>query len=231
MAVAYSAHTNVTAATGASITSGSWAISGADRVLVVGVGLDSPTATATAATWSLGSGTPYLVGSVRSTVNGGGAYACAWAIPAPVAGTGTYTVTLSASVAYQADGLLFTGADQAIPCPVGDLASVATTFSPPTALLTPAHLTATDATMGVAASTIAGNPSGITPNSTYSSTSTSVNFQAGYATGTTGVTSNNTADQVTANLGFVAVRIQSPIPALTVDWRVFPKFLLRGVSR
>jgi hypothetical protein len=176
-------------------------VSGTNPVLLVDVGLDSTTATVSSVSWSLGSGTPAEVKNVRS----GTAFATVFAIPAPVAGAGTVTVNKSTtSINHQIDVACFSGADQTNPCPAGD--AVADALDGGT--LTPAHLAAGDATNGCAVNTIAGNPVGVSPNSRYVNTTTSVNIEAGDATGTTGLT--YTTNGGGATVAKVAVRIQTP---------------------
>jgi hypothetical protein len=106
---------------GAPVTSASWTISGSDRLILVYNGMASETAGVTAVTWSLGGGTPYKAALwSRATGTAEDIYQSVWAIPAPVAGSGTYTVTLNENVSYQISADYFTGCDQTTPWPIGD---------------------------------------------------------------------------------------------------------------
>jgi hypothetical protein len=231
MAVAYSAHTTVTPLTNSTVTSGSWAIAGTNLVIVIVVTLESATVTVTGVSWSLGSGTAYQVATALSTLFGAaGARTSVWAIPAPTAGTGTYTVNVSGSVPLQLDALLFTGADQTTPCPIGDAATTTGSIVVGPTTVTPTNLGATDATAGGAANTYAGSPNGITPNSTYLDSSSNVNIQAGYATGTTGLSAGYDST-VDGNFSMVAVRVQMPVAVILSSKARFPKFRLRGGAR
>lgn len=175
-------------------------VSGTNPVLLIDVGMDSTTATVSSVSWSLGSGTPVEVKNSRS----GTAFASVWAIPAPGAGAGTVTVNKSAAaINHQIDVSCFSGADQTTPCPTAD--AVADTLDGGS--LTPAHLAAGDATNGCAVNTIAGNPAGVSPNSRYVNTTTSINIEAGDATGATGLT--YTTNGGGASIAKVAVRIAS----------------------
>jgi hypothetical protein len=158
-------------------------VSGTNPVLMAGIGLDSATATVSSVSWSLGSGTPLEVKNARS----GTAFGSLWAIPAPVAGAGTLTINKSAAaINHQIDALVYSDAHQATPCPAADaVSSVAASASE---TLTPANLTANDATCGMGVNTVGDNPTGVNPNNRYTNSTTSVNLQTGDNTGTTGVT-------------------------------------------
>lgn len=165
-------------------TSASWTLSGANLGIFLSIATFDGTNTQTVSvvSWSLGSGTPIQVGE---TSRGGGSHIFLWVIPAPTAGAGTYTVTLSQSQQYQITATYFTGCHQTTPAPVGDIVTVNVDGSPAT--LTPTNLTANDASYGGGGSD-SNDPSGVTPNETYSNNTTAINLQAGYATGVTGVT-------------------------------------------
>lgn len=173
-------------------------VSGTAPLLVVEVGLDSTTATVSSVSWSGTSGTALEVKNVRS----GTAFNSVWAIPAPQAIAGTVTVNKSAaSINHQVDVTCFQNTDQTTPCPTGD--AVTTTLNTGVTL-TPTNLTAADATTGSGVNTVAGNPTGITPNSRYFNTTTSINIEAGDNTGTSGITLTTLG---TGSVAGVAVRI------------------------
>ena len=178
-AVAFGSSSNIAGATGSSATSASWAISGSNLVIVVYVSINSLTATIDSVTWSLGSGTAVSVLEVIS----GTSRTAIWAIPAPTSGTGTYTVTLSASVPYQIGANYFTGADQTTPCPAGDAASASGAIPNPLTV-SPTNLTANDARVGVGANSVSGDDPRISLTETKYENSTSVNMSAGYSLGT-----------------------------------------------
>lgn len=181
-------------------------VSGTAPALIVEVGLDSTTATVSSMSWSLGSGTAVEVKNVRS----GTAFNSIWAIPAPGAGAGTVTVNKSAaSINHQVDIACFQNTDQTAPCPPGD---AVTTTSNSGVTLTPLNLTAADATTGAGVNTVAGNPTGVTPNSRYVNTTTSVNIEAGDNIGTSGITLTNLGSGSVAG---VAVRIVQGAPLAT----------------
>src|SRR4029434_5247064 len=124
MAVAYVADTDQTPATAASITYSSFAVSGTDPVILVltavnkigGVPVRHVSVSACL------SGTPASI--IAQSDGSNSTYVSIWAIAAP-SGTGTITVTLSGSAAYQSHALLMQGAHQTPACPaVGDRKSV-----------------------------------------------------------------------------------------------------------
>lgn len=202
MAVAHTSDTDKTPATGSSFTYTSFAVSGTNPVILVWIGLDSTTATVSSVAVSAGltAGTPVEVKTQRFNAS----YSSIWAIPAP-SGTGTITVTLSASVPWQSNAELMSGADQTTPCPGAD--SVSAGAETTSQSLTPANLTANDASYMGAASTVAGNPTGITGGTaTYTNGTTSVNAQTGYRLGTGALVANwdDSSDQAS-----VAVRVMA----------------------
>ena len=178
-AVAFGSSSNIAGATGSSATSASWAISGSNLVIVVYVSINSLTATISSVTWSLGSGTPVSIKEVIADTS----RTAIWAIPAPTSGTGTYTVTLSASVPHQIGANYFTGADQTTPCPAGDAAS-AGGITPNPLTVSPTNLTANDARVGVGALSTLGDDPRISLTETKYENTTSVNMSAGYSLGT-----------------------------------------------
>lgn len=184
MAVAFdSTIPAVTHANASSITSGNWTISGPNPAMVVEIVFNSTTITVSSVTWSLGAGTPVQIAIVR----GGSGFATTsaiWAVPAPTTGTGTLQVTLSSGVDFVFNADNFTGADQTTPCPSGDAQTDTTTAASLT--LTPTNLTANDATAGCGAST--ANVTSASPHQTMLTNAPAVGEVAGYATGTTGLT-------------------------------------------
>lgn len=199
-AVAFGSTRSLAPATGTGGTSASWALSGSNLVIVVHISLVDAAATVDAVSWSLGSGTTSQVASLRNSDN---CLHAIWVIPAPTAGSGTYTVTLSASVPYQITADYFTGADPTTPCPTGDAVTAGSATEATPSTLTPTNLTANDASSGGAGS-VSQNPTGVSPSQTYLDSTTAINAQAGYATGTTGVTFNYDATQSSSK---VVVRI------------------------
>lgn len=217
-AVAYSTHASVTPGTGTTATTGSFTVSGTNPVLVIHVGLDSLTATVSSVSWSLGSGTAVDVKSVRNV----SAFADSWCIPAPAGGSGTATVNISASVAYQVDVSLFTGADQTTPCPTGDAVTATVTGTGSNGPITPTNLTANDANSTGDAHTVASDCGGITPNAVYTNSSTSVNLQTGYALGNTSTTATYVSESGTPLKAMVGVRVASAAAAATATSETMP---------
>lgn len=171
------------------VTSASWTITGSNLVIVVKIGTFSVTTppTVSAVSWSLGSGTAVQIAQVSSgTPNQRQAI---WVIPAPVAGSGTYTVTLSGAGTYQITASYFTGVDQTTPGTDpwtdganGQAASVASSV---------ANLTANDACYGGLTCSEANNgATSASPNQLYLDTGGANTIDAvdGYALGTTQVT-------------------------------------------
>lgn len=178
----------VGATTLATLTSGSWAISGSNLVILVGFTYSSATITTSSVTWSLG-GTGVLIKRIAGGP-GGSTIAEIWAIPAPTAGTGTVTVTLSGappSWTFNAD--YFTGVDQTTPCPTADAVGDNNVNGSDT--LTPANLTANDASWMCSGDANA-NIGSMAPNQTFIINSTGVDLGTGYALGTASVTANFT---------------------------------------
>lgn len=170
---------NVTATT---IVNPSITVSGTNPVLVVGISMDSATATVTSVTWSLG-GSFTEIGNIRSAST---AYTSIWCLAAPTSGAGQVTGNFSASVTVHMSNLVYSGADQANPC----VAFTSSTSVGTSTTLTPSGLTTGDATYGAGSLTISGDPVSVTPNQRTLSGSGSVNTETGDATNTTGVTFN-----------------------------------------
>lgn len=180
-AVAFVTHTAGTPTT-SSTAAHAITISGSNPVLVVGTGIATATATVLSAVWDLGGGTSVEIKNLEVIST---QYNSVWCVPAPTAGAGTLTITYSTSIPHQSDVMLYSGADQTTPCPTGDVVSSISNATSVT--LTPTNLTASDASVGVGVN-VTDNPTGVTPNSSYLNTTTSVNLQTGYNTGTTGAT-------------------------------------------
>lgn len=199
MAVAFVTHAAVTPATGSSFTR-TITVSGTNPVLGISIGISSTggTAVVSSVTWSLG-GSLSEIKNLRAVTTT--TFGSIWALAAPAAGAGTLTITLSASVPYQADAWVFSGADQTTPCPTGD----AVTSGTDDAVLTPTNLTANDATTGLGTNTVLGNAVSVAPNQRYLDLTTAVNLMTGDATGTTSLTFSN--EDAPTFFAFVAVRI------------------------
>lgn len=200
MAVAFDAVANVSPATGSSFNISITAPS-TNPVIVVGIGLEGTTVTVSSVSWSLGSGTAVEVLTARKS----DAFASVWAIPAPTAGAGTVAVTLSASVAYQGGAETFTGAHQTTPCPAADAVASTPTGAPANVTITPANLTANDASFGTGVNTVSNNPTGITANDRFKNSTTNVNIQVGDSSGTGALTATYT--DTSDNRAAVGVRI------------------------
>src|SRR4029434_5384484 len=185
MAVAYVADTDQTPATAASITYSSFAVSGTDPVILVLTAVNKiggVTVSNVAVSAGL-SGTPASI--IAQSDGSNSTYVSIWAIAAP-SGTGTITVTLSGSAAYQSHALLMQGAHQTTPCPAAD--AVGTWGATNPLSLTPANLTAADAAVGMGANATDGDAPVWNQTQTYNNNSTTVNAAAGYHLGTGAVT-------------------------------------------
>ena len=223
-AVAFGSSSNIAGATGSSATSASWAISGTNLVIIVYISINSLTATISSVTWSLGSGTSVSVKEVIS----GTTRTAIWAIPAPTSGTGTYTVSFSASVPHQIGANYFTGADQTTPCPAGDAAS-ASGITPNPLTVSPTNLTANDARVGVGAQTVGGDDPRISLTETKYENATSVNMSAGYSlgTGTVSCTWSIAATEDT----LVGARVQVPTGGASITYPQLEHANSRGSFR
>jgi len=198
--------------TGTSIVSQSWTISGTGLVLLVGVRLENhATVVVNSLTWSLGSGSAYEVGTSRLS----DCYSSVWAIPAPTAGAGTFTMTLSASVAWDMNADYFLGADQTTPCPLADTTPTSANGagSPITLTMTPTNVTANDAAWCSSGSALAGGLTSVSPTQTYL-----WNSATGYRIGVGALDAvyggTNSGGQATG----VGVRIQTPQAAVLLAW-------------
>lgn len=170
--------------TGTTKTSGNWAISGANLAIIVQVTFLSTSITVTSVSWSLGSGTPIKIKSIRGG-SGNATTVELWAIPAPVSGTGTITVNLSSSTQFNCNADYFTGADQTTPCPTADAVTDVTATNVYT--LTPANLSSGDAASSGSANS-SELISSVAPNQTLIDNSGNVDIGTGYRIGVGSIT-------------------------------------------
>lgn len=208
MAVAYSG-TRVNIQVGSATTSTANAgltVSGTNPAILVPVVILDATGTVSSITWSLGSGTPYLVVSARGG-SGNSTYSAIWVVPAPTGGAGTITINMSGSIVWAGAADLWTGCDQTTPCPTaaGDTASDITSTQVVT--LTPTNLTASDGCFLCGANSSA-NITSVTPNQTLVNNAGSIDIGSGYNTGGSGttITMSSSADAFSR----VAARIVPP---------------------
>lgn len=174
---------SLTPATGTGATSSAWTVSGSGIAIVVKIGTQSaPTSVNVTTTFT--SGTPTQCGTFDTSAAGA---LYLWVIPNVTAGTGTYTVTLGSSVAYQVTADYFTGTDTTTPCQ--DAVS-SETNSGSTITVTPANLTANDAAAGFGINATAGDAPTWNQTQTYNNNTTNVNMAGGYhlSTGSVSVT-------------------------------------------
>ncbi len=192
MAVGYTSDTDaLTDQTAGSVLYTGFAVSGVNPVIIVTTAFDSTTATVSSVVASAGltsidvgngANNGLQIVTRRSDSGNNRTYVTAWALVKP-AGTGTITVTFSASVAYESNALLLSGAHQATPCPTGDAVSSTTGTNPQT--LTPTNLTANDAAVMIGANTVTGNAPAITTGTEiFNDNLGAVNAAAGYHLGT-----------------------------------------------
>lgn len=207
MSVAWVVSANATTGSSTSPWTISITVSGTNPVLFVGVGLASDTAAVTAVTWSLGSDTPYEVGTIRV----GTAYASVWAIPAPGAGAGTITVTNSGAAVHQGAASVFQGAAQTSAVSSADdihtdSKTTGTGGADVTLTVTPLNLTADDCSFGLSVNTVAGDENGFTTNDRYKNSSTATNLAIGDSSGTTALVAG-LRDSVSFNWVAIGVRV------------------------
>lgn len=187
--------------TGTAISSNvtAFAVSGTNPVVVVGIAFEHATATVASVVCGGGltSSTPVEVKTVRNVAT----FESIWAIPAPT-GTGTITVTFSASVLFRVNYILMQDAHQTTPCPTADAVSSVAATNPNN--LTPANLTANDASVGIGANTAGGDAPVFTPNETINDNSGTINCAGGYKLGTGAVT---VTWGVVADNAMLAVRV------------------------
>jgi len=213
MAATFGTIVNVTPGTGANTgASPSITTPVTNPVVIVSISLDSLTATVSSLTITGFGGTASEVLNVRGDA-GGNAFTSVWKIVAPAANTaGTVQGNLSASVPFQMTVKTFSGAHQTDPSPIADAVSDGTSGS--SVVLTPANLTANDATHGSAGNTN-NNPTGINPNQRFINGTTTINHQDGDNTGTTGVTVTHDAASTHAR---VAVRVVAAAGGVTIEY-------------
>jgi len=217
MAVSYTSDTDKTPTTGSSFTYTSFAVSGTNPVIVLLIALADDTATVSSVAVSAGltSGTPVEVITVRSV--GGDTphtYLSGWAIPAP-SGTGTITVTLSASVAWQSTAILLAGADQTTQCPTGaGNVGSPTGISPNPLTITLGNLAAGEIGVGLGAQSTTGDGPTFDQTETFNNNTTNVNAAAGYRTGAGAISVTWTA--TSSNDSLIAIRVVAAGAGATV---------------
>ena len=206
-AVAFSSVADVSPATGTSFTI-TITTPATNPVILVGVALDSATATVSSITSNKTSTSISEVKNVRN----GTSFACIWVVVAPQVSVSTIlTINLSASVAYQGAAETFSGADQTTPSPVGDSTS-ATGTAITTLTVTPSNLTSNDASFGCGVNTVDGNPNGFSTNDRYKNSTTSVNIETGDSSGTTALIANFALGGLAIEAA-VGARVQVPTGA------------------
>ena len=206
--------TNVTASgNGTSTGAMNLTVSGSNPVIVIHTGSHTAGYSVTSVSWSQGGGTPYQVVTSTEVTTSNNANMDDWCIPAPAGGAGTVTVNFSASLFYQVDAELFTGADQANPCPIGDATS-SQQMNPIT--LTPTNLTSYDvSSMGAVdySGDISGN---VSNNSIYHSIST-MDMGTGYSTSTAATSQSFTS----VNGGLAnAIRIKASADSNSTSYQI-----------
>ena len=213
MSVAYVSTKSLTPANGTGGVSSSWNISAAaNPVIVIYIGCDSAV-TVTAVSWSLGSGTPV---QVCTTNNQTQCYGFIWVIPAPVSGTGTFTVTLSGATDYQISADLFSGAHQTNPCPSADADTDnnGAASGGPALTLTPTNVAAEDAMGATTTHTQTGDSAGWTTGTTsYEDNTTATNTLTGYRLATGSMTSAALSSGGGARLIGLATRVAAAAAA------------------
>jgi len=176
---------------------------GANPTIIGAVTISSATITVTTASWSLG-GTPSQVSSSRSSA---GVLISMWAVPSPTTGNGSMRFGYSASAHVNGIVTCYTGANQSTPSSGTDTVtsvSVSTNI-----VLTPANLTANDATFYLGANVTNGNWTSTTPSQIAVDNTNAPGFIAGYNTGVTGVHQFNDGTISAGNDMQMAVRIQA----------------------
>lgn len=133
-----------------------------------------------------------------------------WALPAPTAGAGTYTVTLSANVPYQITADYFTGADQTNPYPSGDKVSGSITDGNLQSIPV-TNVGANDAMVAGVAHNTSGDSNGWDIGTgTYINNTTTINLQSGYLLGGSPMQSAGFAAGTGAHTAYAGIRIQVP---------------------
>lgn len=167
-------------------------------------------------------GTASEVVFVRNAV--GGEAVSIWKIVAPTPNTaGTVQANLSSSEPFQMTVETWSGAHQTDPSPTGDAVTSVDATNPHT--LTPTNLTADDASSGAEGNGGAMDLSAVSPTSDYLDNTTAINFGAGHATGTTGVTFAGTGSNVYVK---AAVRIVAAAAAGLTAAQELPAFIQAG---
>lgn len=202
MAVSYTSIVSQTPATASSFTYTSYVVSGTNPVILVLINVNhtADVIPANAVTVSAGlTGTPVEIVTGRSNAS----LLSIWAIVAP-SGTGTITVTLSESRAYQSSAILVNNADQTTPCPLGDAI-----FTPGDGILTtlvaaPTNLTANNLVVSLGGS---GSPNitGLDHTSIFLDVTTLPYTRIGYHAGTGSV--SMTYSFAVTSMSLAAVRI------------------------
>lgn len=167
----------------------SYAISGTNPAVAIGIGLSDNTISVSSVVCSAGltcadqgNGANNGLGVVAQNAAGSNNTRVEiWSLAAP-SGTGTITVTFSGAVQYQANALLFSGADQATPCPAAD--ATGTTGATNPLSVTPANLTANDAVVGFGANANDGDAPTFQQTQTFNNNTTIINAAGGYHLGT-----------------------------------------------
>ena len=211
MTVAYVSTKSAAPATAGSFTSASWTISGTNIVILIYIAfLDGTSGDVTAVSWSLGSGTAVKVASFQVVDDHQDTEV--WAIPAPTAGAGTYTVTFADSGAYQVSADLFSGADQTTPCPTGDAVTTGSETQPNSPItLAPTNVAVADGVAGCISNTVNGDATGWTTGTpTFNNDTTTINFDTAYNLGASATLVGAARDAVAA-VAAVGVRIKAAV--------------------
>jgi hypothetical protein len=179
-------------------------VSGTNPVLGLNVVYNNAAGVVSSVVSNVGGALTKAIGLYGNTTDSQAANAEIWSLAAPAAGVHVITVTFDGSYVSEVDAWVFQGADQTTPCPIAD--AVSSQANNAALTLTPANLTANDATVACAGGT-SGDPSSVTPNQwTVNTSDTEIELSDGYATGTTGVTLNGNS-QWGSDHAAVAVRI------------------------
>lgn len=216
MAVAFGSAVSVTPSTGTQTAASPSITTPASRpIVIVCIGLASPTVTVSSLTITGFGGTPSEVISARHAewVPGGQALGSVWMIDAPTANTaGTVRGVFSASVAYQMAVMTFSGVAASDPVPIGD---AQTSIAAADLTLTPTNMVAGDFCAGLSANANSQDMTALTPNATFTDNTTAVNIAAGYGT-TGGLTfaSNQGRDY-----SKIAVRIRQFVTTKSLLWK------------
>lgn len=235
MAVTVTSTTGKTPATGSSFTYTSFAITGSNPAVVIMVALSSDTATVssvacsaglTCADGGAGANNGFELGNLRSSSGDTPVtYVSAWVLVNP-SGTGTITVTLSASSAWQSAAFLCAGAHASTPCPTGaGNVGTATGISPNPLTITLGNLTTGEIGIGIGAQSTTGDDPAVGPTETFSDNTTNVNFSVGYRSDAGAVTC--TWSSASSNDSLLVVRVvaaaaggSSIVPIVDAQYRM-----------